>query len=96
MSDTGRDNTESNYMDIERFAPNAGSTPPAVIQTLPATVELTGFSGRRHYLEQQTTFDPSTAIRVMTPLGYHLLIASTNQKSTVTIVTVDTALLHRF
>ncbi|WP_233353451.1 hypothetical protein [Photobacterium chitinilyticum] len=60
VSDTGRDNTESNYMDIERFAPNAGSTPPAAIQTLPATVELTGFSGQRHYLEQQTTFDPSS------------------------------------
>ncbi|MGR5147434.1 hypothetical protein ACQKP8_12915 [Photobacterium alginatilyticum] len=47
-------------MDIERFAPNAGNTPPAVIQTLPATVELTGFSGQRHYLEQQTTFDSTS------------------------------------
>lgn len=46
-------------MDIERFAPNAGTTPPAVIHTLPTTVELTGFSDQRHYLEQQTSFDPS-------------------------------------
>ncbi len=96
MSDTGRDNTESNYMDIERFAPNAGSTPPAVIQTLPATVELTGSVVDVTIWSNKQPLTHLAAIRVMTPLGYHLLIASTNQKSTVTIVTVDTALLHRF
>ena len=40
-------------MDIERFAPHnphhchTGAIPP-----LPDTVEMTGFSGSRHYLEQ--------------------------------------------
>lgn len=43
-------------MDIERFAVNAGTTAPATIPPLPATVELTGFSDRRHYLEQQPLF----------------------------------------
>ncbi|WP_064606103.1 hypothetical protein [Photobacterium sp. J15] len=43
-------------MDIERFAPNAGSTIPSVIANLPPTVELTGFSDQRHYLEQHAIF----------------------------------------
>lgn len=46
-------------MDIERFAANAETMTPAIIKTLPATVELTGFSDRRHYLEQQTLFGHS-------------------------------------
>jgi len=50
---------ERTDMDIERFAVNAGTMLPAVIKTLPATVELTGFSDRRHYLEQQNLFGPS-------------------------------------
>ncbi|KLV07510.1 hypothetical protein ABT56_05450 [Photobacterium aquae] len=40
-------------MDIERFSPHHTTFSPAVIAPLPTTVELTGFSGSRHYLEQQ-------------------------------------------
>ncbi|MDO6544974.1 hypothetical protein [Photobacterium sanguinicancri] len=40
-------------MDIERFSPHcATATPPTAIAPLPSTVEMTGFSGQRHYLEQ--------------------------------------------
>ncbi|UTV27971.1 hypothetical protein [Photobacterium atrarenae] len=47
-------------MDIERFAPNTSTTPPAVLQALPATIEMTGFSDPRHYLEQQPPLDPES------------------------------------
>ena len=50
----GINNTEPEDMDIERFAVNAGALAPSTIPPLPATVELTGFSDRRHYLEQLT------------------------------------------
>ncbi|EAS41842.1 hypothetical protein C9J48_16520 [Photobacterium profundum] len=43
-------------MDIERFAPNTHLPTPAIIASLPTTVEMTGFSDQRHYLEQQTNF----------------------------------------
>lgn len=46
-------------MDIERFATNAGTIAPAIIPPLPETVELTGFSDRRHYLEQLTLLSHS-------------------------------------
>ncbi|KMV30580.1 hypothetical protein L4D00_00525 [Photobacterium swingsii] len=40
-------------MDIERFSPyNTNTPPPSVIAPLPTTVEMTGFSGQRHFLEQ--------------------------------------------
>ena len=43
-------------MDIERFSPHTQIPAPAVIAALPATIEMTGFSDPRHYLEQQTVF----------------------------------------
>ena len=42
------------YMDIERFAPNRCTTVPGVINPQPTTIEMTGFSDHRCYLEQQT------------------------------------------
>lgn len=42
------------YMDIERFAPNSYTTVPGAIAPQPTTIEMTGFSDRRCYLEQQT------------------------------------------
>lgn len=43
-------------MDIERFAPNTHLPTPTIITSFPTTVEMTGFSDQRHYLEQQTNF----------------------------------------
>ncbi|MGF1680998.1 hypothetical protein [Photobacterium minamisatsumaniensis] len=43
-------------MDLERFSANGfPASNTSVIAPLPPTVEMTGFSGRRHYFEQQTT-----------------------------------------
>ncbi|MCQ1056810.1 hypothetical protein ACQKPX_03795 [Photobacterium sp. DNB23_23_1] len=40
-------------MDIERFSPHRSHhTERGVISPLPDTVEMTGFSDSRHYLEQ--------------------------------------------
>lgn len=47
---------ETSDMDIERFAPNTHLPTPTIFTSLPATVEMTGFSDQRHYLEQQTNF----------------------------------------
>lgn len=42
------------YMDIERFAPHRHTTVPGAITPQPTTIEMTGFSDHRCYLEQQT------------------------------------------
>ncbi|MGF1724583.1 hypothetical protein [Photobacterium nomapromontoriensis] len=42
-------------MDIERFSPHRAPFGSVIIAPLPSTVEMTGFSGSRHYLEQQET-----------------------------------------
>lgn len=42
-------------MDIERFSPHRAPFSPGIIAPLPATVEMTGFSGSRHFIEQQET-----------------------------------------
>ncbi|MEC6797716.1 hypothetical protein VXS03_11675 [Photobacterium sp. S4TG1] len=41
-------------MDIERFSANSFTTVPGVLTTQPTTIEMTGFSDSRCYLEQQT------------------------------------------
>ncbi|WP_273857631.1 hypothetical protein [Photobacterium sp. GSS17] len=55
-------------MDIERFSPHQPSLSPAIIAPLPATVELTGFSGNRHYHEQTTLQDGCPAALPLPPL----------------------------
>ncbi|OAN17074.1 hypothetical protein A3K86_09075 [Photobacterium jeanii] len=39
-------------MDIERFSPHSTTRNTPLVAPLPPTVEMTGFSGKRHYLEQ--------------------------------------------
>lgn len=41
-------------MDIERFSANSYTTVPGVLTNQPTTIEMTGFSDSRCYLEQQT------------------------------------------
>ncbi|MGF1699942.1 hypothetical protein L4D09_06450 [Photobacterium makurazakiensis] len=42
-------------MDLERFSANGlPASNTSVIAPLPPTIEMTGFSGHRHYCEQQT------------------------------------------
>ncbi|PSW19218.1 hypothetical protein C9I98_12650 [Photobacterium sanctipauli] len=71
----GITNMDARDMDIERFSPNhyaAGNTgyPASTIAPLPPTVEMTGFSGSRHYHEQQAAARSSKGQLPKNELGF--------------------------